>query len=440
MYTTTQRFTDSSYQRTFSWRTGRLTSGESPRVAVPNSPTRQPGENLGTFLGRRNKYYSTMASNLQQQASYQGHVLVTDGGHSFHTAKIDLRPGRYFHTKGSIVVREGTCTPYLRLLERDRLFLNQELEGKPSFATATGRRPVLTHPDQSRHQSTLDLLVKESINNTVPDAGQFGWGETIVELLRGNYPKLLPDFVKRITRGRKLDPKATARSLGSDYLNARFGIEPIMRDILGTVSHLMNVHENLYDNYKRSRMTRQVSSFYTENNASVMFQKGSTADVRNMPTYTSTLVSDSSLRCKYTKVRPSSRAQAFYDEAYEILNRYGVNQKLTWDLIPYSWLVDWYGNIGSSIETAAAFNPTNGRFLTTYSWSTRQTTFLSIGTSVSRKFWSGYPDVERADAGWCNVVVKERSSIPPFGPNFALPSLSPYQWSILVSLGLAKIK
>lgn len=440
MYTTTQRYDDSFYQRTFSWRTGRRSQGSPPREVVTDPPSRQPGENLGTYLQRRNKYYESLARNLQQQKSYNGFVLTSDGGHSFHTARVDISPGSFLHTNASGIVRQGTHVPYIRLLERDRLFLNQSSPQNLGFGQATGRNLIYAHPDQAVHQNSLDLLVKGAVHNTIPNASQFGWGETIVELLRGNFPKLLPDFVKRITRGRQLDPKATGRSLGSDYLNARFGIEPIMRDILGTISHLMDVHDNLYDNYKRSRHTQQVSSTYRENRTSVLFPEGSSAEFQRLPEFTSTLVSDSRLVCKYSKVQPTGRAQKFYDEAVEILNRYGVNQRLAWDLIPYSWLVDWFGNIGSSIEAAAAFNPTNGRYLTTYSWSTRKTTYLSVCPPFSRSIWAGRPDRETVSAGWCNVVIKERLPVSPFGPNFALPSLSPYQWSILVSLGLARLK
>lgn len=436
MYTTTQRGDGSYFQRTFSWRTGRRASGDSPREVTSDPPHRLDGENLGTYIGRRNQYFKTLASNLQSQAAYQGHVLATDGGHSFHTARVDYGLGSYTFKVNGTVNRRGRSAPYLRLLEPDRLFLSQAMTGKPPIGTVTGR-PAIAHPDSGNHLGSLDMLVRGAVNSTIPDAAQFGWGETVVELLRGNYPKVLPDFVKRITRGRKLDPKATAKSLGSDYLNARFGIEPIYRDLIGTAAHLMSVHDNMYDSYKRSRHTQRVFSNSTENRALVSFGDG-TAEVQNIPGFSTTLASDSRLVCKYAKARPSSRAQGFYDKAVEELNRYGVNQKLTWDLLPYSWLVDWFSDIGRSIETAAALNPANGRFTTTYSYTTRLTTYLSVGTQYYKDY--GANTAEFGYAGWTNAVVKERSPISPFGPGFRLPTLSPYQWSILVSLGLAKIK
>lgn len=444
MYTTSQRSSHNMWQRTSSWRTGRRVEPDEPREVVPsNPPVRRTGENLGAFLNRRNQYYKTIAANLQSQPSYNGHVLVSDGGHTFHTVHVTRSPGRYTQYYPNWATgprRTGQCVPYVHLLKQDYDFIAFDLSAsKPGISKQAFMWPVV-HKESGTINNVISQQVNNAVTNTVPDQSQYGWGETIVELLRGNFPRLVPDLIKRAKIGATLDPKATGKSLGSDYLNARFGIEPIVKDFLAVLSNLNAVHENLYDTYKRSRSTEKINDVMSLDRTLCFFDTGGSGEVQRL-SGTATMSTDSWLRAKYAKVAPSGAADSFYARSQSILRNLGFNERLTWDLIPWSWLIDWSGNIGNSIESAAAFNLYNGRFATTYSWVTRRTVYSSSVGNFDQTSGSGLNAIRTfGSGGWCSVITKQRHQVSPFGPNFTMPSLSPYQWSILVSLGLAKLK
>lgn len=429
-----QPYAAKSFQRTNSWRTGRRLDGETKsRDFVPNPPIREKGESLGRFIGRRNQYYATIAENLRSQPRYTGHAFTADGGHSFRTAKAVFDYGVYTRIdKSNGSITKGRVIPYLYMMESDFQFVRNGGVDNPltlGLAEITQADTAIRADFSAR--TNQDIV--GAYTSSIPDAAQYGWGETIVELLRGNFPRAIPDLWKRIQEGRKLDPRATGRSLGSDYLNARFGIEPIIKDVIKLVENLSAVHDNLYDNYKRSRMTEQRSWVQPARYSSVWYPNGSRASLNQA--HSGLFVSDLSLKAKFTKAVPSSRAQSFYDQAAGFLYQMGFNEKLSWDLIPWSWLIDWSGNIGACIENAAAFNQMNGRFSMQYAWVTRRTTYSAVSPTYvteDRYFKT------RVTGGRIDAVFQERTHMSPFGPSFVMPTLSSYQWSILVALGLAR--
>lgn len=452
MYTITQRHSASLFQRTSSWRTGRKSSEDPPREVVSDPPVRRTDESIGVWERRRMEYYRRVAENMLSQPSYGGHTLVADGGHSFHTVKVVAHHGTYesrYKRWPNVPPRKGRAIPYARLLQRDHEFVVPSYPGRPSIGTSPVGVAAYIRNDSDAIQSTLDSQIQSAYANMTPGRSLFGWGETIVELAKGNLPKVLPDIAKRIATGRKLDPnllqrsKGAAKALGSDYLAARFGIEPIIRDIVSTVLHLCAVHEMMYDSTKRVRTTQRVDSILPENRVFVYFpEEGGSAEFQNLPSFSSYSSSDIRLSAKFTKARPSSRAEGFYAEAQDFLRTIGFNEKLTWDLLPWSWLVDWSGSIGAAIESASILAPGSGLYVNNYCWATRKTTYTVSSPAYRRVNQPGqlYEIIENCSASSLNIVVTERTQVSPFGPRFKVPSLSPYQWSILVSLGLSRLK
>lgn len=447
MYVTTQRSNSvQHWQRTTSWRTGRRFPQEEERGVATNPPIRRTGENLGTFLKRRNDYYARVAENLRSQGRYKGHVLTSDGGHSFHTISVVTRSGPYLREPlpgkvGNTVT--GSCVPRIGVLRSEFDELTKSLPGKPRVDEVTGYQPVLSQhsavvSDKTRQDVTL------AIANMVPDASEYGFGETIVELLSGNIPRMIPDLIKRAKEGAKLDPKATGRSLGNDYLNARFGIEPILQDVAKVIQNLCNAHEVLYDNYKRKRHTQPIRVTNPSQGVVIALNDGTvnggSALLKNAGSDQGWLTQDVRISAKYTKAVPKRTAEGFYADAQAFLRRIGFNERLTWDLIPWSWLIDWSGNIGASIENASAFNQYNGRFATAYCWQTRKFTATSETAAFRNTLWPGTSStaIESGLSGSVYIRALQRSPVSPFGLNWTMPQLSLYQWSILVSLGLAR--
>lgn len=445
MYTITQRNLDQYFwQRTSSWRTGRRFPQEEERGVATNPPTRRAGENLGKFLKRRNDYYARVSENLRSQGRYKGHVLVSDGGHSFYTINVVTKPGFYLREplpgkQGNVV--KGRTVPQIGVLETEFLELTKSLPGKPRVDELTGYVPV-----RSKHSSVVSNKTRQDVTlaiaNMVPDASEYGFGETIVELLTGNIPKMIPDLIKRAKEGARLDPKATGKSLGNDYLNARFGIEPILQDVAKVIKNLCDTHEVLYNNYKRSRHTQPIHVYNPPLQTTITHNDGTAVGGSSSLRAGSEgwMTQDVRIKAKFTKAHPNRAAEGFYADAQHFLRRIGFNERLTWDLVPWSWLIDWSGNIGASIENASAFNQYNGRFATAYCWQTRKFSASNDNTAFRNTLWpnTNSTALETGTTGYIAVNALERSPVSPYGLNWTMPQLSLYQWSILVSLGLAK--
>lgn len=419
MYVTLDRLEKNGFQKTRSWRTGRLLPGEKPRSTVPNPPV-STGR-LGADLAARNAYYNEMAANLQSSPSYGGHSLSSDGGHEFETIKGLCVP--FITTSGNRRVKQG---PVLLIPASTRAFMrgtnfNPYADEFPWPSSNTTWAQGIFAKDETRLAS--------SISNMLPDHGEMGFGETLVELMRGNIPKAVPDLFKRAKQGKLLDPKGTGKDLGSDYLNAQFGIIPIVKDVIALIEHLQGTSDLLYKNIKRTRSTfgeTGYQTWFSRTSAAVSDDGGAFSPYGYTGDYvehTSTLSVDTVIKAKFAKAKPGRLANTYLDQALLNIRKLGFNEKLAWDLIPFSWLVDWSGNIGASIENAAAFNHSSGRYLSQYMWGTTKV----VATSS-------------AGGGWSQITHLKRSQISPFGLNFSVPNMNGYQWSILTALGFSNLK
>lgn len=129
-----------------------------------------------------------------------------------------------------------------------------------------------------------------------------------------------------------------------------------------------------------------------------------------------------------------------YDHARNVCRGFTSQEALStlWELLPWSWFYDWFGNVGQVI---AATNNSTGTY--------------PVSICLMRRIdtWSIYR--VKTKSSWLNIstepeeseITKRRWIVPLVGytiPTFALPTLGWRQWSILASLaalkGLAPIK
>lgn len=438
-YVYDKRSGDQSGQKMLSWRTG---VGSRSRTDDWSSPPKWEGQDLGTYLSQRNRWYAQQTENLQFGDRYRGFALTGDSGHRFQSLKGSAGGGRFevtYTTDAAPQAGPNGCEIWYP--SRDA-YLWDIAHPSTGYLSGLADWPVV-QPSYSTQSSDLASDTLGAFNSMIPDKSFAGWGETVIELLRGNIPRLVSDLGVRIKRGRELDPRATARDLGNDYLNARFGIEPILRDVVSTVEHLMGVSGLIYRQVSRKRATVTRSYrvgtptrgvFRRADNARQYYiiPVSSRGDVR--------LTSDARLSAKFVKASSTRGSNGFLDQAQVFLHSIGVNPKLSWDLVPYSFLLDWSGTIGKSIENATAFNPATGEWLSQYAWVTRRDVSSASHTAFAytERFGSGYATY-RVSGAFSRAVFQKRYPGSPFGLSFTLPQLSAYQWSILAALGLARV-
>lgn len=455
------------YQETYSWRTGRRSEGGFGNHVVQPPPRIDSGAPLGDKLRARRKYIEDMGSNLVAQnagtpkSTAPSRFLTHDTGHNFSSVK-------YTHT-GSLVMRRlrfntgavngFTGLPFfttnLEVPQGVVLKLNPNFTSKARITNQNGTSSDITIGPSSAQQAKDSTALFSAAR---PDASVAGWGETIVELLSGNLPKVVTRLGRNIASGRFMHKsyKGNLKDLSDDYLNQLFGWSPIIRDLEATVRHLLQLHAFLYDNsYRRHRGSpKKVESRFSAvfatgvpgiipGYSSLGIAYGDVSLAKRGHTFTQTY--DTRLSARFTRARPSSSANSFADKGLLILQELGVGYpSLAWDLIPYSFLVDWVVSLGKGIDNYSTYSRSSGSFLTDYAYATTKVAVhrtAPAGFSRAILTSSGKPSVQ-LDTRWTNTqqstVSTVRSTATPFGFGITLPTLTSSQYAILVALGLAR--
>lgn len=106
--------------------------------------------------------------------------------------------------------------------------------------------------------------------------------------------------------------------------------------------------------------------------------------------------------------------------------------KTAWELAPWSWLTDWFLNIGDMIDATDNTVPLTFQHL------------CVMRHTVARRSWqvTRYPDwVSVTGTQFEQTELKERWLVAPLVPfNVSIPALNAGQWSILGALGALKAK
>jgi len=119
--------------------------------------------------------------------------------------------------------------------------------------------------------------------------------------------------------------------------------------------------------------------------------------------------------------------------------------ELLWEVLPWSWLIDWFSNVGDVISNMSPNAVDN--LVQNYHYTMKHVTTTTVLTSTShqvgvdfREYGTWYwptLDVE------CRSALTEESKVRdgtgnPFGVNVTLSSLTLYQGSILAALGISR--
>jgi len=318
----------------------------------------------------------------------------------------------------------------------------------------------------------MDAQSTNMLNSMNPLKPQVSAGQTLLELVRGDVPSLLGRLTSHFNLIKRMKAdgiKDAAHAVGSDYLNSVFGWAPIISDIQAAINVFADIDKALFvsDDTRRSRQwtLKQTSSTFTgttalahrapiSNDIVLTSQTDWTGTIVRPPN-SGQVVTDA-LPCSViaaekvtlkttarfaTGIRPSSANNGWWDRGEDLNRVFGleITPSLIWELTPWSWLIDWFFNVGSVIENLTTFGLTNTLLNYAYSTVRREASCLididpyrrvsTTGSGV-REF-SGTNFVTRTDQ-------KIRRVASPFGFGVSLDQLSSGQWAILVALGLAR--
>lgn len=440
VYTETTVRCVSRLKRVYSFRTKRPKNDSSTAIVPGESLIRNAqSAKRGSYLDAYKAAIHALDDEAGQQSGDSGYGAY-DKGHSFAA----------LHVRATTISLKG-MSRFNYVSESG----HQVLE-RPFMSTVNvAPRPVYYKPDEAwRLPVEVRNTIQELAASTVPDKIEGSLGQDIVDIaelprliqrlsslgrdmlrLRDKWQQLSPKVRHAIDvciRDRSKAPKWALKSAGSGYLEWLFVLEPYIEDIQTISDFLSKTSKSLLKRYSFTK--NRVALKKSERSNSGHYSGGS-----RFLTYKHTEETEFSVHLAICWVHrgPLPSDGTFAEKAKSMNRKLGLwYPSLLWDLMPWTWLLDWCTHIGASINGAYAIS--NSNYRPAYAWATVRNTVRDIGQFVP--FLVTDVSVETNYAGaegisLCRFPVQLTGVIQP-----KFSELSSSQKAILSALGLSHIK
>lgn len=331
----------------------------------------------------------------------------------------------------------------------------------------------------SRFVTDLSSLGPEAYAKTMPRLSEAGVSQFLAE--SRDIPRMLKqtgrffhdlwkvdkgwrDLRNKIDPHAKYDPFKNPKRISEDYLNYQFGWVPFVSDINKMIN---TYHESEKFMFKRisqnDKWQKRTANLGTEEDR-VLYQRQANAasyqpygEAWNKmmrasldgPGYSGarsvTSVFKNTLKHTWASglfryYRPEfDTSLADYASGLNALKRNltlygaGINPSVLYKITPWSWLVDWFSNVGNNIDNFNA--QLNDGVASKYFYVMCHTQELHEQETVFN-FWSGPKTV----SWFRNIETKQRVEGSPYGLGWSSNSLTTRQLAILTSLGISRWK
>lgn len=249
-----------------------------------------------------------------------------------------------------------------------------------------------------------------------------------------------------------LKKKLRGGSTGGEYLNVEFGWKPIVAE----VSNIIDAFESstsIYDQLVRDngRMVRRRATVFKDESTSIVASN----IVRCYPAAWNPRLPVNRQSTAQTRLStrvwtvgrgsyfiPDIQTQAFKDRLKQEILGAKPNLALIYELMPWSWMIDWVSNVGEVIRYH--LGPQVSEFVIDYAYLMRHVqkdVTYSMPSYETDSFMDGssfgsVPGLAARE----RFETKERIAATPFGFGITLSSLSAKQWAILGALGISKAR
>jgi len=467
------------FELTYGYRTGGNADHVKPDPRDVYLPPK--GANLAEVLKYRKEFMERTITKIQIDASSSAptHFILSDLGNEYSNVRIrgSVTPNtarqissgvtknwvnacaygsKWIQTGG---VMGGVTTPFIDFMG----FLSSK--GTPEFLGAAA---------SSLSLSDAAVLSTAAIKEMNPIQVHASVLTTLLELVRGDVPGILKNLrqhfanITNLKYVSKNGLKDSATVVGGSFLENVFGWQPILRDVNSSIQVLTTLDALLFpeDNTRRT-FNRVISENWGTSESSVSRLSGfglfnplggvqnrgtainwstgsdtaNATSLTNIPaTYTAKEVVDFRCTARFnTGLVPNDRNNGHLDRLQELLGLQLTPQVL-WDLTPWSWLIDWFANIGTVVENISNLHMSN--IILNYAYSTcrsnatsgvwQRPTVITSGSGI-RAITGNFITTYSYDQ-------KVRLKASPYGFGAALSSLNGNQWAILVALGLARAR
>jgi len=254
--------------------------------------------------------------------------------------------------------------------------------------------------------------------------------------------------------------KVMSKTISNHWLNAQFGWAPFVSDLTKFLTKFRSVDQRLQqcirDNGKDIRRRGVLGSTMAgSGDVEVVTSNGipgwDTIYVQPFSLYNG-LINPYSGHVKSTMIRtikyqtwfsacfrywvPSFESNDFaLERALNYMRMFGlrITPSLVYNLTPWSWMADWFGNVGDNIDNYTASQDDNltakyAYIMKTITEEVINDSYIKCGgTEVSGLRWRR------------GVVAKTRVQASQFGFSITMPEFSTWQWSILAALGFSRL-
>lgn len=322
---------------------------------------------------------------------------------------------------------------------------------KPFFVTPVAASPLIS-------DSVLSAIGAKAWASKKPTAQRGGLGQALGELHDlPTLPKLLAYKQALGLANRRTTWKRLAKDTSSNYLNYQFGWVPLLSDIRDLFKNAMAMRKNIEqlrrDNgrpVRRSGKVGQTASSSTS--VTTTGNWGSSAPGFLVPNltlgcykgpWTKTVTTKSvidyhfSARFRYY-IDFVKGSQGDLDTAHrvaKIVLGAELSPYTLYQLLPWSWLIDWFTSLGSVVNNLV--NDAGDNLVADYAYINGKET-VSVETVLS----TGFNNSSTANGGdytfthYYGYSNFRRIAASPFGFGLTLANLSPKQVAILAALGI----
>lgn len=304
-------------------------------------------------------------------------------------------------------------------------------------------------------QSDLDLLIGKgtaAIAEVEPTKSRAQLATALLEAFHDGIPRIIGSRTWK-------DRTFRARQAGDEYLNYAFGWKPLVNDVRDFASAVANSHSIMERyNAQLGNVIHRRFTFPQDSTSSFGRLDVSPKVPSGIPYpqsgYVNTLVPTVDCHWSSTTTVSTWFSGAFrvpgpdpsffgnlgghYRKASYLLGL-DLSPETLWNLVPWSWAADWFGNIGSILHNlnALAFNGVAmdyGYMMMHHTVKTNLSFFVKSPVSGVSGQFAGQPLGSQSFVQDRKIRIKAS----PFGFNVDWPDFTPAQLAIAASLGVTR--
>jgi len=302
-------------------------------------------------------------------------------------------------------------------------FVMDGLAGGWGGYTAANSIPQFASDSDLKGKGTHAIAVSEPTN---PSAGL----ATFLGELHEGVPSIIGHAAFR-------DRVHAARKSGNEYLNVEFGWKPLMAD-LRSFAHAIKHGNKVIAGYRKGsdKKIKRRYSYPTETDSQVYsgaFAQGYTGTL-GFGTISQSRKSETWFEGAFRYHIPVPDSTMGKLSLYESYANRILGTRLTpevvWNISPWSWLVDWKGNVGDVLHNVSALGHDGLVMQYGYMMS------YDLREEIKACTVQGNSDISSRVSK--TTVTRQRIPATPYGFGFDMSGLTARQTAILVALGLSR--